>query len=276
VAGYVVYRSGTYIGWSATNSFIDTGTVANTYYYYQVQAFDGAASTNYSGTTSPVGVTTPDTIPPGAPGTPTISSITGSTASASWGAASDNIGVTGYRYSLNSGSSWTNVSTTSASLAGLTRATGYTLWVQARDAAGNWGASSSQGFTTLSYYTDTLTMMAGSTGDGWSQPYTSGYNSGAYGSLSPASLYPDKTIAAYYTSYMMYFDGANWTTTTVTYLQISGFSSNPGQSWLASITGGLTGVGASSFVCGGGSCVWQWGTYVGPFGAPQSIVVQHQ
>jgi chitodextrinase len=90
----------------------------------------------------------PDTTPPTAPGTPTFSSITGTSATASWTAATDNVGVTGYDYRLNSGS-WQSISNVlTLSLAGLTSVASYTFAVRARDAAGNLGPQSSGSFST--------------------------------------------------------------------------------------------------------------------------------
>lgn len=85
--------------------------------------------------------------PPGAPGTPSVTAITQTTASVSWGAASGT--VLSYEYSLNGGSTWTSVgAATTANLSGLTAVTAYTLQVHALNAGGT-GAPSSAGFTTL-------------------------------------------------------------------------------------------------------------------------------
>lgn len=91
--------------------------------------------------------TTLDTSAPSAPGTPTFSNITATSATASWSAASDNVGVTGYEWH-RTGGSWTSSSGSPASLTGLSPATTYTFQVRARDAAGNWGSVSSASFTT--------------------------------------------------------------------------------------------------------------------------------
>ena len=89
-----------------------------------------------------------DTTLPTAPGTPTFSSITGTSATASWTAATDNVGVTGYDYRLNAGS-WQSISNVlTRNLTGLVSVTSYTFEVRARDAAGNLGPPSSNGFST--------------------------------------------------------------------------------------------------------------------------------
>ncbi len=77
-----------------------------------------------------------DTTPPGVPGTPSFSNIAGTSVTASWTAASDNVAVTAYRYSINGGSSWTNVGNVlTTSISGLSGYTGYGVQVQAGDAA---------------------------------------------------------------------------------------------------------------------------------------------
>lgn len=86
-----------------------------------------------------------------APSTPTGLTSTGKTSSSvslSWGAATDNVGVTAY--DVYSGSSRVlSVSGTSATVSGLSPSTGYTFSVRARDAAGNVsGASNAVSVTT--------------------------------------------------------------------------------------------------------------------------------
>ncbi|MEU1185036.1 carbohydrate binding domain-containing protein [Streptomyces sp. NPDC005820] len=79
-----------------------------------------------------------------APSTPTGLTSTGKTSSSvslSWGASTDNVGVTAY--DVYSGSSRVlSVSGTSATVSGLSPSTGYTFSVKARDAAGNVSGSS--------------------------------------------------------------------------------------------------------------------------------------
>ncbi|MEU0877224.1 lytic polysaccharide monooxygenase [Lentzea sp. NPDC005914] len=78
----------------------------------------------------------PDTQPPTAPGAPVASAITGNSVKLDWPAATDNVGVTGYR--VQNGSQVVATSaTTSATVTGLTPNTDYSLTVVALDAAGN-------------------------------------------------------------------------------------------------------------------------------------------
>jgi chitodextrinase len=115
----------------------DDGTVVN--YAYDLNG-------NRSGgtrTTPP-----PDTTPPSAPGTPSFSSITMTSATASWTAATDNRGVTGYEYKVNAGAWQPLANVLTVNLTGLTAVTSYTVQVRARDAASNFGPASSNSFTT--------------------------------------------------------------------------------------------------------------------------------
>lgn len=107
------------------------------------------ANGNRTGATVTPGTQPPtDTTLPGAPGTPSFSSITGTSATANWTEATDNVGVTGYDYRLNAGG-WQSIgNVVTTPLTGLTSATSYTFSVRARDAAGNLGPASSGNFMT--------------------------------------------------------------------------------------------------------------------------------
>ncbi|MEU1787364.1 cellulase family glycosylhydrolase [Streptomyces sparsogenes] len=89
---------------------------------------------------------------PTAPGTPTASAVTATSATLTWPAATDNVGVTGYDVVRLSGSTETRVATSTgprATVTGLTANTSYTFAVYARDAAGNRSArSATVGVTT--------------------------------------------------------------------------------------------------------------------------------
>jgi chitodextrinase len=209
------------------------------------------------GPTSSGTFTTLDTIAPSVPGTPTFSSVTGGTATASWSAATDNVGVTGYRYSLNGGSNWTDPASSPASLTGLTVSTNYTMLVQARDAAGNWSANSSGSFTTANVYTDNLQLTIGSTGAN-----SGGYLQGVGGALSPNTLSYGKAVTQFTSTSQVVCDpwnpfncSVNW----ATYVVVSGFSANPGAGWLQSMPGfSLTGANATTFTYSNGTSTWYW------------------
>ncbi|MFD7938949.1 cellulase family glycosylhydrolase [Streptomyces sp. NPDC059755] len=91
------------------------------------------------------GGTPGDTQAPTAPGTPTAATVTATSATLSWTAATDNVGVAGYDVVRISGTTETGVAastTNSATVTGLTANTAYTFAVYARDAAGNRSARS--------------------------------------------------------------------------------------------------------------------------------------
>jgi mannan endo-1,4-beta-mannosidase len=89
-----------------------------------------------------------DTQAPTTPGTPAASGVTSTSATLTWAASTDNVGVTGYevfRAPGASGGSFASVGTSAGTTftnSGLTAATTYRYQVRARDAAGNVSAAS--------------------------------------------------------------------------------------------------------------------------------------
>ncbi|OIJ89211.1 chitinase [Streptomyces sp. MUSC 14] len=84
------------------------------------------------------GTTVPGDSPPSAPGTPTASAVTDTSAKLSWGAATDDKGVKNYDV-LRDGKVVSTVTTTSYTDTGLTAGTDYSYTVQARDTADQTG-----------------------------------------------------------------------------------------------------------------------------------------
>lgn len=135
VTGYKVYRGGSFLTTVAagTLSFNDTGLASGTHYNYEVIAVDaiGNASTPAS-----IGASTlTDTVVPSAPGTlggtPTYTTV-----ALTWGAATDNVGVSGYR--IYRGALLVNtVTTLNYTDQDLIPGTPYHYEVRAIDAAGN-------------------------------------------------------------------------------------------------------------------------------------------
>ena len=131
-----------------------TGVAAGTSYSYRVQATDAAANLGpYSNTAS---AATLDTTPPSAPGVLTGTAISGTEIDISWGPATDNVGVVGYRVERCLGLACTSfvklATTTSTTFSdtGLTPNSGYTYIVRAVDGANNLGPySNSVSVTTL-------------------------------------------------------------------------------------------------------------------------------
>lgn len=91
------------------------------------------------------GGTPGDTQAPTTPGTPTASAVTATSATLTWTAATDNVGVTGYDIVRVSGGTESAVAASSSNgvtVTGLGASTSYTFAVYARDAAGNRSARS--------------------------------------------------------------------------------------------------------------------------------------
>jgi fibronectin type 3 domain-containing protein len=128
-----------------TTTYKDTTVGASTAYNYRVRAFDAAGNLSaYSNTGS---ATTPgvDTTPPTQPGTLTANAASSTEVDLSWGASTDNVGVTSYAIERCTGSGCTNFSPI-ASVNGATvtykdssvsASTSYSYRVRATDAAGN-------------------------------------------------------------------------------------------------------------------------------------------
>ncbi|MBC7887489.1 MAG: fibronectin type III domain-containing protein [Ferruginibacter sp.] len=143
VSGYDVFRNGTKINTSLVNStsYNVTGLSAATAYQFYIQARDAAGNTSASSNT--VNITTPDTQAPAAPTALASSNLTAVAVTLSWIAATDNIGVSGYDVFRNGTKiNASLVTTTSLNVTGLTNASTYQFYVQAKDAAGNTSANS--------------------------------------------------------------------------------------------------------------------------------------
>lgn len=103
----------------------------------------GDGTTTNRSTAVPVSGTSPnppsDTSKPSSPTNLTATSVTATSLTLSWTAATDNVAVTGYEVTRDSTSLGTTTGLT-ISLTNLDVASGVTLGVRARDAAGNWSA----------------------------------------------------------------------------------------------------------------------------------------
>ena len=98
-------------------TYSDTTAAAGTSYSYRVRANDAAG--NLGPYSNPATATTPspDTTPPGKPGTLTATAVSATEVDLSWGAATDNVGVTGYHIERCQGAgctSFTEIGTTTA------------------------------------------------------------------------------------------------------------------------------------------------------------------
>ena len=155
VTGYTVRNAaGATLATASGTTVTLTGLTPSTAYTVTVVARDAAgnvssASQSASFTTTGGGQT--DTQPPSTPGTPAASGITESSATLSWAASTDNVGVTQYTVRTPAGTALATSATTSVTLTGLAADTAYTVQVVARDAAGNVSSPSpSVTFTTES------------------------------------------------------------------------------------------------------------------------------
>ncbi len=114
-----------------------------------------------------LGASTPDTQAPTAPANLVASNIAQTTATLTWTASTDNVGVTGYN--VYSGTTlFTSVTGTTVNLTGLTSGTTYSFTVKAKDAAGNLStASNAVSVTTLASTVTYCTSKGNSTADEW-------------------------------------------------------------------------------------------------------------
>jgi hypothetical protein len=234
-----------------TSSIVVTGTVntALTGSYtlnYNVSDAAGNAAAQASRTVI-INEAAGDTQAPTAPTNLSASAITETTASLSWSASTDNVGVTDYEV-FSSGISIGSVSSTGANITGLVANTTYSYTVSAKDAAGNVSSSSN---------TETFTTSGGSQGstttihegffesgwDGWSdggsdcfrysgtRSYEGNYsirirdNSGTGSAMTSPSFnltsYDAVEVTFYFYSYSMennedfwlrFYNGSSWAT----------------------------------------------------------------
>ncbi len=135
-------------GTSYTDSSLSAGT-----YYYKVAAEDAAG--NLSAASNEASAIVGDTSPPTAPGTLSATGAVGK-ATLSWGAASDNVGVTRYDLYRSTSSGFTPSTAnriaqpSGTSYVDLTTPGTYYYKVAAEDAAGNLGPASNEASATVS------------------------------------------------------------------------------------------------------------------------------
>jgi fibronectin type 3 domain-containing protein len=128
-------------------TFKDTGLTAGTSYSYEVRAVDAAGNLGPVSNAATTSTPSPDTTPPSAPGTLTATATSSTKINLSWGPATDNVGVAGYRIDRCQGAGCTDFShlvqltgtgTTYADTP-VSANTTYTFQVRALDAEGNQG-----------------------------------------------------------------------------------------------------------------------------------------
>ena len=145
VVGYQIWRSTTngsaYTQQTTVNTtvYVDTNLTNGTTYYYLVKAYDAAGNVSFD--SSQAQATPYDNLAPTAP-TTLIANLSGTQATLTWTASTDNVGVTQYLIersvsNSNNFSSLVTVNTNSYINSGLTNNTTYYYRVRAQDAAGN-------------------------------------------------------------------------------------------------------------------------------------------
>lgn len=126
---------------SSATTYTFTGLTPSTSYTLRVRARDAAGnvSTPAISVTQSTSAPSGDATPPTLTGSIVIGTVTDVSIQMSWPAGADNVAVTSYEVSSNSGGSWadTGSAATSYNFTGLTPSTSYGLRVRAKDAAGN-------------------------------------------------------------------------------------------------------------------------------------------
>jgi hypothetical protein len=142
VTGYSFYRDGKYTT-DVTGTSAQLGSLGCGHTYtVGVNAYDAAG--NHSATASIHASTRacPDTTPPSPPSSLQVTAQATTSLTVAWKVSTDNVGVAGYFVYLN-GSHVANETGTSAALGGLGCGQGYTVGVNAYDAAGNHSTTTS-------------------------------------------------------------------------------------------------------------------------------------
>jgi chitodextrinase len=152
VTGYAVYLDGAKVGTTTGTSYTYSGLTCGTTYTVGLEAFDAAGNTSdLTQATGPAATSactpTADTQAPSSPGNLTLGAVSQTSLAVSWTASSDNVGVAGYGY-YRGGSLVGNGAGTSYVFSALACGTGYSLAIDAYDAAGNRSGKTSLSATT--------------------------------------------------------------------------------------------------------------------------------
>lgn len=139
--------AGLTVGFDVANNDTDAGTGRDSQLMW-AGTNDNWTNTSAFGSLQLSAVSIGDTQPPTAPANLTSPSHTDRTATLSWTASTDNVGVTGYEI-YNGASLVASVASTTYTVTGLTPGTGYTFSVKAKDAENNVSAASNAVIVTM-------------------------------------------------------------------------------------------------------------------------------
>ena len=141
LAGYRIYRNGALVATTSVSPYTDTTVAGTTAYTYTIAAFD--YSRNTSALSSPLAVTTPDTLAPSVPTGLTATSTSSLLVNLLWTASTDTggSGLAGYKVYRGGGQIGTSASASynDGTVAG---STAYSYTVASYDNAGNISAQS--------------------------------------------------------------------------------------------------------------------------------------
>lgn len=143
VTGYRIYRDSVLLTTVTGTSASDPGRTPGTQVCYEVSAVDAAKNESVHSTRQCVTPPVPgDTAAPGVPGTPTLTA-TASEIDLNWTAATDNVGVVGYKI-YRGGALIKTATTLTIADSGLVAGTQYCYQLSAVDAAGNESARTTE------------------------------------------------------------------------------------------------------------------------------------
>jgi chitodextrinase len=175
VTGYRTYLNGNQVGTSPSTSYGYSNLSCATTYTLGVAAVDAAGNVSGIATLAKQTAACSDSTPPSAPGTLTATGAASTEIDLAWGAATDNIGVTGYKIERCQGTGCTGfvqigtATGTSYQDTGLAATTGYSYRVRATDAATNLGPYTNTASATTPSVPPTMYSVGG-TASGLSGP----------------------------------------------------------------------------------------------------------
>jgi chitodextrinase len=182
--------SGTYTSIGTALTLAVTGKTAATGYTVRVRAKDAAG--NYATPLSATAMTTAaaDATAPAMVGDITVSAITTSGATLSCAAATDAVGVTGYEYSIDGGTSYSVIANAARSVvvSGRPAGTAHSVRMRAFDAAGNRATPLSASFTTLATQPAQNAVVAATVAESRRVPFPGGTRVVKFGTVPSARL----------------------------------------------------------------------------------------